>query len=222
MYRMERGFQEKLSDELMQVLYDLNRCVIQSGEKMEGSLFYGHYKYPEGDNAEIPIDGTFHKRYNVLNATRGKTHMLEIGLNAGHSAGFVLECNETIKFTSIDIAAHAYTPICADYLSSRYGSRFRFLKGDSTKVFPLRYFEFTDVDLIHIDGGHGLDVCWADLVHAVFLPNTSGRVRHIILDDTGHAPIREAVIEFINRGYLATENYNNHWQGFGDMYLRVL
>jgi hypothetical protein len=220
-YKMERGFKENFSAELTEVLYDLNRIVIASGEKMEGCLFYGNYKHFEGENAEVPFEGSFHKRYNLLNATRGKKHILEIGMNAGHSAGFVLECNRKIKFTSIDIAEHGYTEKCAEYLKERYKQRFRFIKGDSTQVFPAKYSDLFDVDLIHIDGGHGKDLFNIDLTHAVFLPNTSGCVRHIVVDDTRSAAIRERIIEFINRGFLVTENYNNHWQGFGNMLLRV-
>ncbi len=220
-YAMQRRYNEEFSDDLKEVLYDLNRIVIASGEKLEGCLFYRNNTHFEDSKAEVPFDGTFHKRYNLLNATRGKKHILEIGFNAGHSAAFVLECNQSIKFTSIDIGEHSYTEKCVKYLEERYGQRFKFLKGDSTRVFPARYADFFDADLIHIDGGHGKVVFSVDLAHAVFLPNTSGRVRHIVVDDTGSAAIREKIIEYVNLGFVVTENYSNQWQGLGNMLLRV-
>ena len=222
MYQVSNDFKvEEFSEAFLSLLQDLNKIVIACGSKMEGGLFFQKKDGLSEADLNIPIEGNPRKRYNLLNACRGKQHIIEIGLNAGHSAGFILTYNPDIRLTSIDIGRHGYTQACADYLMERFGTRFRFIKGDSTRVIPLIYTDIFDADLIHIDGGHGIEIFRIDLTHAIFMPNTSGQLRHIIIDDTHHPPIREEIIKFINKGFVQSENYGNHWHGHGNLLLRV-
>ena len=104
----------------------------------------------------------------LLNLHPDIESILEIGLNAGHSAeNFFQTCKKLTKFVSFDINTHDYTKIAVDYLSQKYPNVFQFVPGDSRKtvdaysiVYPEQKF-----DLIYVDGDHSYAGATRDIVN---------------------------------------------------------
>ena len=208
---------EAFSAEFRAQIHSLNEIVYRSGEPLEGGLFYLNRRPLNPPPEETPpCSSRQPKRGNFAKVLRRKTRLLEIGFNAGHSSLFALSSFPSLRVAAIDICRHSYTRPCADRLSELFGDRFCFLAGDSATVFPLHYLDLADCDIIHIDGGHGVDAVAIDLAHSVFLPNTSGAARHLLIDDFNHPPIAERTGEYINRDLLVCE-----WSGDSQALLRV-
>ncbi|RYD63964.1 MAG: class I SAM-dependent methyltransferase [Verrucomicrobiaceae bacterium] len=166
------------------VVAALNKAVIESGEPMEGNLYYSHNQNLSINtnlNAEFVI-----KRQQLALIASYKSSVLEIGFNAGHSAALMLCANPALKYYGIDIAEHRYTPVCAQILADFFPDRFEFYPGDSTKVYPIEAERFVECDLVHVDGGHTLPLFRADMTNALELPYTA-KDRHILVDDTEDA-----------------------------------
>lgn len=219
--------EEEFSEEFMAMLTRLNNEIVLSGEAFEGGVFYRHKHEFTTNMSEPAVDVMRHKRINLNNAFTGKSHYLEVGFNAGHSTFFALQCNQTMKVTSNDICFHPYTEPCVGVLQSFYPDRLRFLKGDSRIVIPMHYKELADVDLIHIDGGHGFDTCLIDMYHAVTLPKNKGVVRHLIIDDIQLPAIQKVIAEFINLGFIEGETMGGSWLAgesykFNNGYYKIL
>jgi hypothetical protein len=173
-----------VNDQHRAVVEALNQAVIDSGEPMEGNLYYSHHQNLR-INTRLNQDFII-KREQLALIARRKTSALEIGFNAGHSAALMLCANPALTYYGIDIAEHRYTPVCAEILKNFFPNRFEFFPGDSTKVYPAEAERFVDCDLVHVDGGHTLELFRADMLNALNLPYTA-RDRHILVDDTEDA-----------------------------------
>lgn len=178
----------------------INNIVINSGEKMEGNLFYFHHH-----NLNSTQD--FHKpfapkRKQIVEVTKDVKHILEIGFNAGHSAALMLTNHANLKYSAIDICMHKYTEPCAALMKQEFGNRFAFFKGDSARAYPFNFREFYDCDMVHIDGGHSLEMFRIDTLNAIFLPRNPNIVRHLLIDDVDLPEVRDELKRFCNEGYL--------------------
>lgn len=116
--------------------------------------------------------------------------VLEIGLNAGHSAALWLAMDPMIQLTSIDIGAHSHVPKAVELLTEAFGDRFKFIKSNSLQAWPL--IEGKEFDLVIVDGGHSHKVCLNDLQLAL----RTG-ARYVVVDDYKRIKaVRDAVSDF--------------------------
>ena len=149
----------------------LKPIVESTGEHLEGNVFQ-----------EDPIDTDLYQRFlpkrkSIIVSCKNKTNALEIGFNSGYSAVLILLSNLNIKLTCVDIGYHKYTIPCYNQIKQDFGDRIELLIGDSRNVVPTINDRF---DLVHIDGGHTLEIAECDIINSnKLLMNNSV----IIMDD---------------------------------------
>jgi len=98
--------------------------------------------------------------------------VLEVGLNAGHSAeNFFEECENLKKFVSFDLNEHSYTQVAVQYFQMKYGDRFDFIEGPSQETIPAYAQTFPEekFDLIYIDGAHSYAGALNDIINCAGL-----------------------------------------------------
>lgn len=117
-----------------------------------------------------------------------KPRVLEIGFNSGFSALLMLMASPDIVMTCVDIASHAYTVPCFQYVARRFPGRIQLIVGDSTKVLPQLMARYARYDLIHIDGCHQPEIATLDVIHSASLgaPGCT-----YVMDDTDADYIRD-------------------------------
>ena len=137
--------------------------VKQSGERLEGNIFYGdhddHYA------TSLRRVGLAPARRNAWRAVRFKERLLEVGVNAGHSALLALSSNPRLEYYGVDIMSHAYTAECVEFLKGEFPGRVHLFTGDSREVLPWLVSRRAELafDIFHIDGGHTDEVCRSDM-----------------------------------------------------------
>lgn len=140
------------------VFAQLNHCVYQSGQALEGNIYYLHHTpWPYAVCADYCA-----KRCHWHSLAASVDHVIEIGFNAGHSALLALSANNTVTYTGIDICYHSYTRGCAGILKQHYGSRFTFIDLASDLAWS-SVDQPTGRTLWSIDGGHDADQLARDL-----------------------------------------------------------
>jgi hypothetical protein len=138
---------------LLYIEQKLKPIILSIGEQLEGNIF------EEDQNV---VDIFLPKRKNVIIACENRKKALEIGFNSGYSAVLILLSNPEIKLTCVDIAWHRYTIPCYEQIKMDFGDRIQLLVGDSRYVVPSIIDKF---DLVHIDGGHTLDIAECDITN---------------------------------------------------------
>jgi hypothetical protein len=189
----------------------LNAFVRESGERIEGGIFYWDGEAAYHDKS--PADDLAPARRNLWRSTRFKNSMLEVGVNAGHSALLALSANPRLAYTGVDIGVHQYTERCIEYLSAEFPGRVRYLQGDSRDVLSELAANRSewDFDIYHVDGGHTDDVCRADVGNCIRIAE-GGRGRHLLLDDINASWIFDVYCEFVSQGRLGTESFFGDWE----------
>jgi hypothetical protein len=152
-------------------------------------------------------------RRNLWRATRFKKSLLEIGVNAGHSALLSLSANDNLVYHGVDIGSHKYTEPCVNYLAAEFPGRVCFYRGDSREVLPYlathrRELEF---DIFHVDGGHTDELCRTDISNCVRLAR-GGLGKHLLLDDINASWIFDVYCEYVSLGHLSTETLFADWE----------
>ena len=200
----------------------LNEIVVNSGEALEGNIFYpNNYALIA---TEPPSERLAAARRNAWRAARYKRRFLEVGVNAGHSALLALSCNPELTYYGVDLNEHAYTETCLNYLKSEFPGRVEFFPGNSLDVLPAlvaRRANF-NFDLFHVDGGHTSEVCASDVAHCIRL--AAGRLGgHLMIDDTNASWIFDIVCQHVARGDLTVETFFNDWEEAGhNLLARIL
>jgi len=156
---------ESVVETTKKYIYDYLLPIIELvGEKLEGNVFFYH------ENIRLCPDFV-QKQWNLVEmvhhlSTRDTTNkridILEIGFNAGFSSLLFLIANPNVYLTCVDLGYHRYTCACFERIRDTFGDRIQLFLGDSTKVLPRIHNNF---DLIHIDGGHSLEIAEKDIFH---------------------------------------------------------
>lgn len=159
-----------------------------SGEQLEGNLFTLH-----GTNGAF-TNKFLNKIKNIGNLcmNRDLRNIMEIGFNSGFSALLILISNPLVKLTCFDIGEHKYIMSCYMKLRDTFGDRISLVIGNSMDTLPLHTGVY---DLIHIDGGHSIEICKNDILCSYKLARL-GTI--LILDDTDINHIRIIWNEFIH------------------------
>ena len=205
---------EVFSDAFNARLSQINAIVAKSGERLEGSLFY-----PDGEErfaGRAPAGELAPARRNLWRAARFKERLLEVGVNAGHSALLALSSNPRLEYSGVDDMSHAYTIECVDFLKGEFPGRVHLFPGDSREVLPWLAERSSDhdFDLFSIDGGHTSEVCLSDMTHCIRMGHGE-KGRHLVLDDVHASWIFDIYCEFVARGDLTTETFFGDWEEAG-------
>jgi hypothetical protein len=212
--------EERFSEEMLGHLRQLNKIIIETGNKFEGSNFYWHQTLIE-ENL-LPLPALAPARRNFWRVTRYKKSVFEIGFNAGHTALLVLMSNPDCTYLGVDICLNPYVEECAAYLASQFPGRFKLVRGDSREVLP-RLINSNlrgSFDLLHVDGGHEVNICRTDLFNTLLLAGDSAS--HLILDDVDCEWIFDAYCEMILRGYVKPENLCGDWEDMNRHFLALI
>ncbi|MCG7394391.1 class I SAM-dependent methyltransferase [Microvirga sp. ACRRW] len=219
MYGFSDNGAEEFSGQVLEWIAAVNRIVRDSGAMLEGNLCYHHATQ---DLSGPPDPTRAHKRRNFIQATRGKSRLLEVGFNAGHSAILALAANPRLHYVGVDICSNAYTEKCAEYLAGVFGSRFEMLKGNSLEVLPNIATHRNDVfDVFHVDGGHGESIARTDISNCIHIARRSKRC-HLIMDDTHSLMIQRVYDEFISLGHLRTETFGGKWNNSESQFAEIV
>jgi mannosyltransferase OCH1-like enzyme len=176
------------------ILLKLNEIIYNSGEKLEGNIFYendsfGNYTIcPEFEN----------KRYNMFYYSKYSYDIAEIGFNGGHSVFIYLISNPYSKIQLFDLGEHSYSRLCFDFLDREFPDRLSIIWGDSTKTLP-EFKSHIKYDLIHIDGGHSRFVAESDFFNCKQFAN---RESLVIIDDTDCEPLLSLCEDFVNHNII--------------------
>jgi hypothetical protein len=206
--------EEVFAEPFRQRLKRLAELVGQSGERLEGNIFYGDLDDRYVD--EPPEDGLAPARRNAWRAVRFKERLLEVGVNAGHSALLALSSNPRLEYYGVDIMSHAYTAECVDFLKGEFPGRVHLFTGDSREVLPWLVSRRAELafDIFHVDGGHTDEVCRSDMSNCIRIASGQ-RGRHVLLDDVHASWIFDVYCEFVSRGDLKTETFFDDWEEAG-------
>ena len=188
--------------------------VKHSGERLEGNIFYADLDDRDVDRP--PDVALAPARRNAWRAVRFKERLLEVGVNAGHSALLALSSNLRLEYYGVDIMSHAYTAECVDFLKGEFPGRVHLFTGDSREVLPWLVSRRAELafDIFHVDGGHTDDVTRSDMGNCIRI-GAGQRGRHILLDDVHASWIFDVYCEFVSRGDLTTETFFGDWEDAG-------
>ncbi len=196
-YDKMANFMRNIKDDLIQGITRITKDLItqnlmpiinSTGEKLEGNLFTPHLQ-------KNFTDRFVNKQKNLISlAINPKIRrVLEIGFNAGFSSALMLFSNPHLQLTCVDLGEHKYTLPCFQFLEQMFPGRITIHIGDSTKVMPtIRNQEF---DMIHIDGGHMVEVAESDIVHSYRLIREGGI---LIFDDYSFPHLHTLWDKYIN------------------------
>ena len=206
-----RNSAEVFSAQFVRRLSELNRRVSESNETLEGNIFY--WDGASGFSGAPPTANLAPARRNMWRATRFKRQLLEIGVNAGHSALLALSANPSLAYYGVDLGVHRYTGPCVEYLKSEFPGRVHFWTGDSREVLPYLAMHYADLDfdIFHVDGGHTTELCRTDIANCLHLAR-GGRGKHLLLDDIDASWIFDVYSEFVSQGRLTTETFFGDWE----------
>ena len=158
-------------------------------------------KIEQREGSCVPDQMRFFVRFLMEN--KNIKNVLEIGFNAGLSAGVFLATRTDIKLVSVDIGAHDYILKAQKLIQKLFPDRFMLVVGDSSLVVP-QLKDLISPDLIFIDGAHHEPVVSLDLKNCLDMcrPGT-----WLLIDDYwpkgDHEPaVKKAVDALVQTGKL--------------------
>ena len=194
---------------------NLESIVMQSGAFLEGNCFYENMKL----NKRVEL---IPKQRNLFSIARGRNEILEIGFNAGHSTLLFLLANPLCKVTCFDLCTHSYVLPSFRYLEDHFPGQLRMFQGNSNhKVAEFHiYNPGKKFDVLHIDGGHGLNVAHTDFINCRNLTHSQSVV---IWDDVDINQLKFLWGQYIACGFvkpfemLSTPMYAHAFAEFSNM-----
>jgi hypothetical protein len=169
------------SDSWLQGLARLNRVIAATGRPLIGNLCYDHLQADFVDAPPNPILRS--KRDRFRRAVEGRTRMLEVGVNGGHSAYVALTSNPVLEFHGVDICEHAYVRPAIAQLQNEFPGRVSFYEGSGLEVLPALPDRGQRFDLFHIDGAKRTYL--EDVLNCARI--MAGDSATLIMDDTQQA-----------------------------------
>ena len=138
--------------------FEKNRHHFDNLQKIAATTFHewrgiGSYLMNGADLSYEPV--MLEKQRLFFEAAKHKTHLLEIGVHAGHSLLIALMANAELKVDCIDICYWAHTEQCVNYLNAQFADRITLYKGDSAAVLPT-VVQGKTFDMVHVDGHHDI------------------------------------------------------------------
>tara|TARA_B100000035_G_C20940890_1_gene527488 strand:- start:73 stop:711 length:639 start_codon:yes stop_codon:yes gene_type:complete len=180
----------------LKLIDDLNNIIKNTGEEIEGNCLYQN-------TFEFHLDNKESLRYNLYTLCKTKKSILEVGFNGGHSVVLYLYSNPDIKIKSYDICRHKYTEKCANYVKEQNLYNFELIKGDSRET--LKSNKNKEIfELIHLDGGHGVDLVQNDLINS---KKFADKDTILIMDDSYHSHIKKIIEDAIKHNYIYEVEY---------------
>lgn len=175
---------------------ELKKLIEKTGEPLEGNCLYRHHSFNQWDVL-------LNKRINLQKAAKGKTHIGEIGFNAGHSILTMILVNPKAQYVLFDLGIHTYARPCFEYLKKLFPkTKIEIFWGDSRETVAQYNENYPGVifDLIHIDGGHTSEIYTVDWKNSLAATN-SGSL--LIFDDTDNRKINMFIDEEIAKGVVS-------------------
>jgi mannosyltransferase OCH1-like enzyme len=186
------------------ILMNLNNIITESGESLEGNVFYEHGNL-NNYNEFLEFEN---KRYNLFYYGRQSYNILEIGFNGGHSTLLYLISNPYSKIQLFDIGEHKYSKSCFEYLNKEFPNRLNIIWGDSTKTLE-DFKTHIKYDFIHIDGGHTRYIAETDFYNCKELSDNDTLV---LIDDTQSEPLLSLFEDFIFNKFVKNEKLEYYTQ----------
>lgn len=189
----------KYKNQLLTLQSTLNKIenIVKCSDYFEGNCFYTNKTFER--NPQL-----INKQANLYwLGCNNYANICEIGFNAGHSALLLLLGNthSNIVFTVFDINHHTYMLQSYDYIQSIFPHvNFELIEGDSVETIPVwtrEHNKYESYDIIHIDGGHALNIIQNDFANSIKLLKKHGI---IIVDDVQKPHINELVNTYIQSG----------------------
>ena len=166
------------SDDWLKGLWRLNAAIAATGQPLSGNLCYDDL---QDDYLTMPPNpATRPKRDRLRAATAGRTRLLEVGVNGGHSAYVALSANPNLSFYGVDICEHAYVRPAIELLKRQFPGRVSFSAGNSLRILPHLAKSAETFDAFHIDGAKSL--YFKDILNCAHL--IEGDAASLIVDDT--------------------------------------
>ncbi|MDQ1367198.1 MAG: hypothetical protein QOK20_584 [Acidimicrobiaceae bacterium] len=168
----------EVSPAWLQGLHDLNSVIAATGQPLYGNLFYDDQ---QPDFADRPPNAhTRPKRDRFRAAVAGRTRLLEVGVNGGHSAYLALTSTPDLEFHGVDICEHAYVRPAMARLTQAFPGRVFFYGGDCRTVLPDLAARGLRFDAFHIDGAKHL--YFTDVLNSARM--IAGDEAVVVVDDT--------------------------------------
>lgn len=101
--------------------------------------------------------------YKTVESFDGEPRILEIGVYAAHSLFIMLLANQRSKFTLIDPCNYGFEKECVGEVKSYFEANIDLHEGRSNEVLPHLHWPY---DIIHVDGGHGMEDVLYDFENA--------------------------------------------------------
>ena len=92
------------ADDWLHGLWSLNEVIAATGEPLRGNLCYDDLQ--EDYLTRPPNSATRPKRDRLRAAVAGRTRLLEVGVNGGHSAYVALSANPDLFFYGVDVCEY--------------------------------------------------------------------------------------------------------------------
>ncbi len=166
------------------------------GERIEGNLICDI----SSDNlTDVANESKIH---NLIELSKNKSKICEIGVNAGHSLLLMVSTNPNAEYLIFDLGGHGYTKPCVEYIKNAYPStKITEVYGDTNLT--LREYisanELHTFDLIHIDGGHETHTVVNDFIYTQQLLSKDGIV---VFDDYNYGNIQNVINYYVDRNVI--------------------